>query len=173
MSSMNRREFLQILAAASAAGFALDARSVAGPAARATAFYDLPKFGNVHLLHFTDCHAQLLPVYFREPSVNLGIGGAQGKAPHLVGEHLLKAFGIKPGSIEAHAFTYLNFEQAARPTARSAASPTSPRWSSACARDARARCCSTAATPGRARPPPCGPRARTWSMPASCSASTS
>jgi sulfur-oxidizing protein SoxB len=56
----------------------------------------------------------LLPVHFREPSVNLGIGGAAGKAPHLVGEHLLKAFGIKPGGIEAHAFTYLNFETAAR-----------------------------------------------------------
>jgi sulfur-oxidizing protein SoxB len=113
MSSMNRREFLQILAAASAAGFALDARSVRA-GGKGDSLYDLKKFGNVHLLHFTDCHAQLLPVYFREPSVNLGIGGAQGKAPHLVGEHLLKAFGIKPGGIEAHAFTYLNFEQAAK-----------------------------------------------------------
>ena len=55
-----------------------------------------------------------MPIHFREPSVNLGIGGALGKAPHLVGEHLLKAFGIKPGSIEAHAFTYLNFEKAAK-----------------------------------------------------------
>ncbi len=113
MSSMNRREFLQILAAASAAGFALDARSV-WAAGKGDSLYDLKKFGNVHLLHFTDCHAQLLPVHFREPSVNLGIGGAAGKAPHLVGEHLLKTFGIKPGGIEAHAFTYLNFEKAAR-----------------------------------------------------------
>ncbi|MCM2308295.1 MAG: thiosulfohydrolase SoxB [Sulfuritalea sp.] len=113
MSSMNRREFLQILAAASAAGFALDARSV-WAAGKGDSLYDLKKFGNVHLLHFTDCHAQLMPIYFREPSVNLGIGGAQGKAPHLVGEHLLKAFGIKPDGIEAHAFTYLDFEKAAR-----------------------------------------------------------
>ncbi|MCC7311332.1 MAG: thiosulfohydrolase SoxB, partial [Sulfuritalea sp.] len=113
MSSMNRREFLQILAAASVAGFALDARPV-WAAGKGDGLYDLKKFGNVHLLHFTDCHAQLLPVHFREPSVNLGIGGAAGKAPHLVGEHLLKAFGIKPGGIEAHAFTYLNFETAAR-----------------------------------------------------------
>jgi sulfur-oxidizing protein SoxB len=110
---MNRREFLQILAAASAAGFALDARSV-WAAGKGDSLYDLKKFGNVHLLHFTDCHAQLMPIHFREPSVNLGIGGAVGKAPHLVGEHLLKAFGIKPGSIEAHAFTYLNFENAAK-----------------------------------------------------------
>jgi len=113
MSSMNRREFLQILAAASAAGFALDARSV-WAAGKGDSLYELKKFGNVHLLHFTDCHAQLMPIHFREPSVNLGIGGALGKAPHLVGEHLLKAFGIKPGGIEAHAFTYLNFEKAAK-----------------------------------------------------------
>ena len=113
MSSMNRREFLQILAAASAAGFALDARSV-WAAGKGDSLYDLKKFGNVHLLHFTDCHAQLMPIHFREPSVNLGIGGALGKAPHLVGEHLLKAFGIKPNGIEAHAFTYLNFEKAAK-----------------------------------------------------------
>jgi len=113
MSSMNRREFLQILAAASAAGFALDARSV-WAAGKGESLYELKKFGNVHLLHFTDCHAQLMPIHFREPNVNLGVGGALGKAPHLVGEHLLKAFGIKPGGIEAHAFTYLNFEKAAR-----------------------------------------------------------
>jgi S-sulfosulfanyl-L-cysteine sulfohydrolase len=113
MSSMNRREFLQILAAASAAGFALDARTV-WAAGKGDGLYELPKFGNVHLLHFTDCHAQLMPIYFREPSVNLGVSGALGKAPHLVGEHLLKAFGIKPRGIEAHAFTYLDFEKAAK-----------------------------------------------------------
>ncbi len=113
MSSMNRREFLQILAAASAAGFALDARNVLA-AGKGDALYQVPKFGNVHLLHFTDCHAQLMPIHFREPSVNLGVGAAVGKAPHLVGEHLLKAFGIKPGGIEAHAFSYLDFEKAAQ-----------------------------------------------------------
>jgi len=113
MSSMNRREFLQILAAASAAGFALDAPAV-WAAGKGDSLYELKRFGNVHLLHFTDCHAQLMPIHFREPSVNLGIGGALGKAPHLVGEHLLKTFGIKSGGIEAHAFTYLNFEKAAK-----------------------------------------------------------
>jgi sulfur-oxidizing protein SoxB len=113
MSSMNRREFLQILAAASAAGIALDSRPLLA-AGSADAFYDLPKFGNVHLMHFTDCHAQLMPIWFREPNVNLGIGGAVGKAPHLVGEQLLKAFKIKPGTREAHAFSYLDFAQAAK-----------------------------------------------------------
>ncbi|MCM2289476.1 MAG: thiosulfohydrolase SoxB [Sulfuritalea sp.] len=113
MSSMNRREFLQILAAASVAGAALESRPLLA-AGNADALYEVPKFGNVHFLHFTDCHAQLMPIWFREPSVNLGIGGALGKAPHLVGEHLLKAFGIRPGSRDAHAFTYLDFAQAAK-----------------------------------------------------------
>ncbi len=82
--------------------------------AQGSRVYDLPRFGNAHFLHFTDCHAQLLPVHFREPSVNLGIAGMAGRPPHLVGEHLLRTFGMKPGSAEAHAFTYLDFEQAAR-----------------------------------------------------------
>ena len=111
--SMNRREFLQILAAASAAGFALNSRALLA-AQGGEQRYDLPRFGNVHLMHFTDCHAQLLPIYFREPNVNIGIGGALGKVPHIVGEKLLKAYGIKPGGIEAHAFTYLDFAQAAK-----------------------------------------------------------
>jgi S-sulfosulfanyl-L-cysteine sulfohydrolase len=114
MSNMNRREFLHVLAIASASGFALDASSSQQSAAQPDKLYDVPRFGNVHLLHMTDCHAQLLPIYFREPSVNLGVGNASGKAPHLVGEHLLKQFGLKPGSREAYAFTSLDFEKAAR-----------------------------------------------------------
>jgi sulfur-oxidizing protein SoxB len=110
---MNRREFLEVLAAAAAAGLALDSRQALAQAG-ADALYRVPKFGNVSLLHFTDCHAQLLPVYFREPSVNIGVGTASGKPPHLVGDRLLKAFNIKPGTPEAHAFTYLDFEAAAK-----------------------------------------------------------
>jgi len=111
--SMNRREFMQILAAASAAGFMLNSRELLA-AQGGEKLYDLPRFGNVHFLHFTDCHAQLLPIWFREPNVNIGIGGAVGKVPHIVGEKLLKAYGIKPGTAEAHAFTYLDFAQAAK-----------------------------------------------------------
>jgi S-sulfosulfanyl-L-cysteine sulfohydrolase len=111
--SMNRREFLQILAAASAAGFALDSRQALAGNAPAN-YYDIPAFGNVSLMHMTDCHAQLKPIYFREPNVNLGVGGSVGKVPHLVGEHLLKAYNIKPGSIDAHAFTYIDFAAAAK-----------------------------------------------------------
>ncbi|HEX4917169.1 MAG TPA: thiosulfohydrolase SoxB [Limnobacter sp.] len=109
---MNRREFMGMLAAASAAGMALDApHALAGKATEK--IYDLKPFGNASVLHFTDCHAQLVPIYFREPNVNIGVAGAAGRAPHLVGETLLKAFGIRPGSPQAHAFTYLNFEEAA------------------------------------------------------------
>ncbi|MCD6672765.1 MAG: thiosulfohydrolase SoxB [Burkholderiaceae bacterium] len=111
---IDRREFLRLLAAASAAGLSLPAGAAAPGSARAESFYDLAPFGNVSLLHFTDCHAQLLPVHFREPSVNLGVGDAVGRPPHLVGEALLKHFGIAPGSREAHAFTFLDFEHAAR-----------------------------------------------------------
>ena len=111
--SMNRREFLQILAAASAAGFALDSRQVMAGNAPSN-YYDIPVTGNVSLMHMTDCHAQLKPIWFREPNVNLGVGGSVGKVPHLVGEHLLKAYNIKPGSIDAHAFTYIDFAAAAK-----------------------------------------------------------
>ncbi|HJU21681.1 MAG TPA: thiosulfohydrolase SoxB [Casimicrobiaceae bacterium] len=108
---MKRRDFLQALAAAACAGLRLDD-------ARATdvdRIYDaLHPFGNVALLHITDCHAQLGPTFFREPSVNLGVGAARGKPPHLVGETLLKRFGIAAGSRDAYAFTYLDFAHAAR-----------------------------------------------------------
>ncbi|RRJ31069.1 thiosulfohydrolase SoxB, partial [Pandoraea apista] len=110
---MNRREFMQVLAVAAAGGMALSHHETAAAQA-AAAFYDLPKFGNVHLLHFTDCHAQLLPIYFREPSVNLGLGAQANKPPHLVGEAFLKAYGLRPGTPDAYAFTYLDFTAAAR-----------------------------------------------------------
>ena len=111
--SLSRRDFLQALAFASAGGMSLQSNFVSAQVA-AQKFYDLPKFGNVHLLHFTDCHAQLLPIYFREPNVNLGIGAQEGKTPHLVGEYFLKANGIKPGTRDAHAFTYLDYVAAAQ-----------------------------------------------------------
>jgi sulfur-oxidizing protein SoxB len=111
--SMNRREFMQLLAVAAAGGMTLHSNFARAEKA-ADSLYDLPPFGNVSLLHMTDCHAQLLPIYFREPNVNLGIGGMRGNAPHIVGDGFLKHFGIKPGSIEAYAFTYLDFVEAAR-----------------------------------------------------------
>ena len=111
---MDRREFLHLLAVASAGGFTLDHTQAFATNTRSSALYDLPRFGNVHFLHMTDCHAQLKPIYFREPDVNLGIAASAGKPPHLVGEKLLRHFGLKPGSAEAHSFTYLDFDKAAR-----------------------------------------------------------
>jgi sulfur-oxidizing protein SoxB len=110
--SLNRREFIQALAIASVGGMSLQSE-LALAQSQARSFYDLPSFGNVHLLHFTDCHAQLLPVYFREPNVNIGVGLQAGKTPHLVGEYFLKANKIASNTRDAHAFTYLDFTAAA------------------------------------------------------------
>lgn len=111
--SMNRREFLQLLAIASASGLALNSKSALSSQGT-NSYYDLPAFGNVSIMHMTDCHAQLKPIYFREPDVNIGLGSSFGKPPHLVGEALLKHFGVRPNTMESHAFTYLNFEKAAK-----------------------------------------------------------
>jgi sulfur-oxidizing protein SoxB len=110
--NLNRREFAGILAVAAAAG--MFPGSVLARKKTPSELYDIPAFGNVRVLHFTDCHAQLLPTYYREPNVNIGIGSATGVPPHLVGERLLAHFGIEPGGVEAHAHTYLNFSEAAR-----------------------------------------------------------
>jgi S-sulfosulfanyl-L-cysteine sulfohydrolase len=111
--SMSRREFLQVLAAAAASGLVLDSKAVLAGNLPAS-FYDNAPKGNVSFLHFTDCHAQLLPIWFREPSVNLGVGTAKGKVPHLVGDKFLKHYGIKPGTADAAAFTYINFDTASK-----------------------------------------------------------
>ncbi len=111
---LNRREFLNVMAAGSAAGMFGSWSSAVSASARGEKLYDIPKFGNVSVLHFTDCHAQLTPVYFREPNVNLGVAGMAGKVPHLVGEHLLKAYGIPRNTALSHAYTYLDFEKAAK-----------------------------------------------------------
>ena len=105
---MQRRELFRLLALAAAAGAGL--RPGASEAQAADELYEVPPFGNVSLLHVTDVHAQLLPVHFREPSINIG----NGEIPHLVGEAFLKRFAISEGSALAHAFTHLDFEPLAR-----------------------------------------------------------
>jgi S-sulfosulfanyl-L-cysteine sulfohydrolase len=118
MSAFSKRDFLQVLTAASVAGLGLTQHAEADAARAENAFYDLPALGHVagvvSFLHITDCHAQLLPSHFREPSVNLGVGAMQGQLPHLVGEHFLKRAGIAVGTAQAAAFTSLDFETAAR-----------------------------------------------------------
>jgi sulfur-oxidizing protein SoxB len=112
--SLSKREFLQMLGAAGVAGMGLARHAEADAATAEAALYDVPKFGNVSLLHMTDCHAQLLPIRFREPSVNLGVGSMAGQLPHLVGEQLLKKAGLRPGTPQAHAYTYIDFETASK-----------------------------------------------------------
>ena len=105
---MNRRDLLRLLAVTVSAGFIPQIGR-----ADDDVLYDIGRFGNARILHLTDTHAQLLPVWFREPSVNLGIGAMRGKPPHLVGRAFLEHFGIEPGGARAHAFTFLDYEEAA------------------------------------------------------------
>jgi S-sulfosulfanyl-L-cysteine sulfohydrolase len=115
--SLSKREFLQVLSAASVAGMGLARYENADAQTAEAGLYDLPPLGRgagqVSLLHMTDCHAQLKPIFFREPSVNLGMGAMQGQLPHLVGEHLLQRAGVPAGTPMAHALTFLDFERAA------------------------------------------------------------
>ncbi len=116
--SLSKREFMQVLAAASVAGMGLARYEQADAATAEQGLYDLPPLGTgegfVSLLHMTDCHAQLKPIHFREPSVNLGLGGMRGQLPHVVGEALLKKAGVRPGTPLSHAYTCIDFERAAR-----------------------------------------------------------
>jgi S-sulfosulfanyl-L-cysteine sulfohydrolase len=104
-----RRDLLKAGAAvALSGGIPIIARS-----ADNSGVYDLERFGNARILHTTDIHAQLKPVFFREPGVNLGIGAMAGKPPHLVGKAFLDRFGIRPDSADAYAFTCVEFEKSA------------------------------------------------------------
>ncbi|KWV44542.1 bifunctional metallophosphatase/5'-nucleotidase [Bradyrhizobium macuxiense] len=106
---IRRRDFLRATAAATlTAGLPRLARS-----ADTASVYDLERFGNARILHLTDTHAQLRPVFFREPSVNIGVGAMAGQPPHLVGKAFLDRFGIRPESADAYAFTCVEFEKAA------------------------------------------------------------
>ncbi|MFP4081082.1 MAG: thiosulfohydrolase SoxB [Ectothiorhodospira sp.] len=111
--NLTRREFLQVLAAAGTAGFALPGSRPARATGIPTDPYEVPPLGNVSLLHFTDCHGQLLPVHFREPHVNLGVGEMRGRPPHLVGEHFLKHYGIDHPGLHSHAYTHLDYARLA------------------------------------------------------------
>ena len=112
--NLTKREFTQVLGAASVAGMGLGRWADADAAQAQQGLYDVAPFGNVSFLHMTDCHAQLKPIYFREPSVNLGFGSMQGQLPHLVGDALLKAARVRPGSAAAHGYTSIDFVKAAR-----------------------------------------------------------
>ncbi|PIE14455.1 MAG: thiosulfohydrolase SoxB [Rhodobacterales bacterium] len=115
---ISRRDFLQVSMAASAmvgaSGFGNWARLAAQQALTQDQLLEFDTFGNVTLMHITDIHAQMVPIFFREPEVNLGIGAANGQMPHITGADFRKAYGIEDGSPSAYALTYNDFSSLAR-----------------------------------------------------------
>ncbi|HEA52103.1 hypothetical protein LCGC14_0321580 [marine sediment metagenome] len=108
--SISRRDFLIAMQAAAIAGLSPRLALAKG----GNELYGAPKYGNVRLLHLTDIHAQLSPVHFREPNVNLGTGRSKGQVPHIVGAQFLDHFEIPANSRRSHAYTYLNYTEAAK-----------------------------------------------------------
>ena len=110
---ITRREFLQASVAATAivgiSGFGNWSKLAAQQALTQDQLLQFDDFGNVTLIHITDIHAQVKPIWFREPEINLGVGGAKGKPPHVTGTDFLKMFNIIPASPESYALTYEDF----------------------------------------------------------------
>lgn len=114
----SRRDFLQASFAASAivgaSGFGNWSKLAAQQKLTQNQLLDFEATGNVTLVHLTDCHAQLKPVWFREPSINVGVGEAAGKPPHISGEAFLETYGLKSGTPEAYALSSVDFVAMAR-----------------------------------------------------------
>ncbi|MCK0138630.1 thiosulfohydrolase SoxB [Aliiroseovarius sp. F47248L] len=115
---ISRRDFLQVSMAASAlygaSGFGNWAQLAAQQALTQDDLLKFDTFGNVSLIHITDIHAQLKPIFFREPEINLGVGPAKGQMPHVTGADFRRAYGIEDGSPSAYALTYNDFSALAR-----------------------------------------------------------
>lgn len=110
---ISRREFLQASVAASAlygaSGVGNWSRLAAQQVLTQDQLLQFDAFGNVTLIHITDIHAQLKPIWFREPEINIGVGAVKGIPPHLTGMDFIKEFNLQPGSPEAYALTYEDF----------------------------------------------------------------
>ena len=115
---ISRRDFLQVSMAASAmvgaSGFGNWARLAAQQKLTQDDLLQFDTYGNVSLIHITDIHAQLKPIYFREPEINLGVGDAFGHVPHITGADFRKLYGIADGSSQAYALTYNDFTSLAQ-----------------------------------------------------------
>ena len=124
MSQMDRREFMQVMGITSALGISGCARPVKKTVKSAESeralrswakeAYNRPLQGQFRVIHLTDTHAQLKPIHFREPNVNLGIGAAFNRPPHLVGNAFLNYYGIRPNTNLSYAYTYRDFDNAAK-----------------------------------------------------------
>ncbi len=106
---LTRRDFLQVTAATAVMAARPGDLVAATRKLSQEALLEFEAVGQVTLLNFTDCHAQLTPLYFREPSVNLGVGAATGLPPHLTGQEILKHFGLRGGTSSAYAFSAADF----------------------------------------------------------------
>jgi sulfur-oxidizing protein SoxB len=116
MTVLSRREFMGV-AAATAGLFGSAAAFRQALAQASVRLEDITRFtpkGQVTLLHLTDLHAQAVPLYFREPSINLGVGAAAGLPPHLTGQRFLEHFKIAPGSLDSYLLTSEDFDSLAR-----------------------------------------------------------
>ncbi|KRS19049.1 thiosulfohydrolase SoxB [Roseovarius indicus] len=115
---ISRRDFLQVSMAASAlvgaSGFGNWAKLAAQQSLTQDDLLQFDTFGNVSLIHVTDIHAQLKPIYFREPEVNIGVGSNKGKVPHITGAEFRKMYGIEDGSPLNYALTYDDFSSLAQ-----------------------------------------------------------
>ncbi len=115
---ISRRDFLQASMAASAiygaSGFGAWGRLAAQQALTQDQLLQFDTFGNVSLIHVTDIHAQMKPIFFREPEINLGVGGNVGQVPHITGADFRKLYGVADGSASHYALTYNDFTALAR-----------------------------------------------------------
>ncbi len=115
---ISRRDFLQVSMAASAlygaSGFGNWGRLAAQQRLTQDELLQFDAFGNVTLIHVTDIHAQLKPIYFREPEINIGVGDAFGNVPHITGADFRKLYGIADGSPSHYALTYNDFTSMAQ-----------------------------------------------------------
>lgn len=114
----SRRDFLQVGMATSAiygaSGFGSFSKLAAQQKLSQDDLLQFDTYGNVSLIHITDIHAQLKPIFFREPEINLGVGSALGQVPHITGANFRKMYGIDDGSPSHYALTHNDFSALAR-----------------------------------------------------------
>ena len=113
-----RRDFLQMAIATTAlygaSGFGNLGRLAAQQAMSQDKLLEFDTFGNVSLIHVTDIHAQLKPIYFREPEINIGVGANKGQVPHITGAEYRKSYGIEENSWSSYALSYEDFASMAK-----------------------------------------------------------
>ena len=115
---VSRRDFLQVGMATTAiygaSGFGNFSKLAAQQKLTQDDLLKFDTYGNVSLIHITDIHGQLKPIYFREPEINLGVGDATGQVPHITGAQFRKMYGINDGSPSHYALTHNDFSALAK-----------------------------------------------------------